>query len=218
MKIRTAIIVSFSYLIAILQTEAQHWQQVDLTAATDQFTLEERNEGLVRIISYELDYQYPQGYNMPALPLIRISVLVPPGAELEDYSYTVEQVPVKENVQLARAPVPVPASQLDKYEPGYRPFSGSFPEATVSYIATSIQRGYTWFNFYYSPFRYDSETGNLTLARKVVLDLEYSVFPEENNFLSPDPALAGYIRERITDISSSGRGEKRGSSPHRPTT
>jgi hypothetical protein len=199
MKSRAAIFLCICSQFGILKTEAQHLQQVEVSVTMDRFTLEEDPDGLVSIISLEPDDLYPQGSNVPALPMIRFSVLVPPGAQLENYSYTVERAIVKENVKLARAPVPVPVSWIDKYEPGQRQYRGSFPQATVSYVTTMIQRGYTWFGFDYSPFGYDGETGNLTLVSKVFLTLEYRVLPEGIQILRPDPAVAGYIKERIVN-------------------
>ncbi|MFC2116613.1 C25 family cysteine peptidase [Bacteroidota bacterium] len=199
MKLNAAIFMCICCLFATIQTEAQHWQQVELTSSMDQFTLQEGSDGLVSIIAHEQDYHYPQGINAPALPLITVSVLVPPGAKLENYSCSVERVTERVNVQLARAAVPVPISQMDKYEPGPRQYKGSFPEKTVSYVTTMIQRGYTWFSFDYSPFEYDAESGNLTHARKLVLDLEYRVLPEGILIHRPDPALVEHIKERIVN-------------------
>lgn len=194
MKLYAAIFVVICCQFAMLQTEAQHWQQLELTASMDQFTLEEDSEGLISIFSNEYDHHYPQGTNMPALPLIRVSIIAPPGSELENYSYTVEQVVVGEDVPLANAPVPIPISQMDKYAYGQKQFKGSYTDPTISNVTTMIQRGYTWFSFDYSPFLYDGETGNLILVKKVDLNLEYSVLPEGTRTFRPDQVLAGHIK------------------------
>jgi hypothetical protein len=205
MKLRAAIFLTICFLFATLQIKAQHLQQVELTATMDQFTLEEGSDGLIRIKSHQLEYQYPPGENIPALPVIRVSVLVPPGAELENYSFTVQRVPAKENVQLARAPVPVPTSRMASYEPGEKLYRGSFPEEVVVYVTTMIQRGYTWFSFDYSPFGYDGETGNLTLAGEVILNLEYRISPEGIRIVRPDPDLERHIQGRIVNPEDMGR-------------
>ncbi|MFC2099012.1 C25 family cysteine peptidase [Bacteroidota bacterium] len=199
MKLNFAILLTLCCLFVFPQTEAQQSRQIELSASMDQFVLDEGKDGFTRIIPHKRAYHYPQGNNMPALPLIEISVLVPPGAELENYSFRCERELVKENVNLARAPVPIPSSGMIESKTGHQEFDGSYAYEAVSYVSTMIQRGYTWFSFNYSPFEYDGNSGKLTFVRKVILDLEYKVSPKGIQILRPDPVLAGYLKEKFVN-------------------
>ena len=133
-----------------IQSRAQQHCHVELVSGVNEFQIVPSGEDLRMVVANGVDYFYPEDPGLPMLPLRTISVLVPNGAVLTNFSFTAEKEVVAKNMDLrgAIAPVPVTAREISR-RPAM-PFRGSFPESTLLYNSTLIQRGYTWFSFTFS--------------------------------------------------------------------
>lgn len=183
--------------LVISEISAQQGIQVKLDAPLEIFSLHDAENGSLRISTNREGYFYSRGKNAPAIPLKSISVLVPRGARLKDLSLVCDWVPVKENVKLATAPLPVTEPVTEGNKPGT--FTGSFSDEAVSYAGTVIQRGYTCFNLIYSPFRYGGESGMLSIATGARLEIEYTLEQEGRPVLRPDQAIVSYLKEKVVN-------------------
>ncbi|MCP4311938.1 MAG: T9SS type A sorting domain-containing protein [Bacteroidetes bacterium] len=187
------------FITCILQLEAQHTQRVELSFNPDQFRIV-ASEDAFKVEADDACYYYLEDSGNPALPVRNVNILVPNGAELVDFNFSMEEEIIKEDISLARVATPVPFSLLEQYQPAETGiFEGDFPGEVVRHSATRIQRGYTWFSFTFSPFNYDGQKRELSLVSKLILDVEYRIITEQASVVRPDKTVLHALKESMVN-------------------
>lgn len=183
--------------LSFVSSSAQHKLKVDLKVSMDHFLIVPADGEGNRVEALDHLYYYPEGARQPGLPLKSISVLVPNGSELVDFSFSLEDSLVEENIalQVLRPPLAV-GSEVKERGPKDL-FAASFPEQVLSYSSTKIQRGYTWFTFTFSPFTYNGQSGHLKLNKKLSLEISYRVNENGHSAVRPDRMLSNSLKGRM---------------------
>ena len=128
MKPFYSISLSLILVLIFIPVRAQHHMSVTLNASMDQYLIECNTKGICKLIALEEDHHYPGKAHMPALPLRMVSIIVPPGAELVDYHFSLEQELVKDQIILSEAPVAFPLNANGSRAAKSVAFDGSFPD------------------------------------------------------------------------------------------
>ncbi len=176
---------------------AQHKIKVDLELSMDLFRIVPAEGEAYRVEAFDHLYYYTSEARKPGLPLRTISVLVPNGSELVDFSFSTEDSLVAENLALQVLRPPVAVGSEIKGREDAELFTASFPDKVLAYSSTMIQRGYTWFTFTYSPFTYSGQSGDLKLNTMLSLELSYQVKKDRYSIVRPDRSLTGSLKERM---------------------
>lgn len=193
-------ILTLVFFTSVLSVEAQHTHRVELSFNLDQFRIVASEGDHYGVEADEACYYYLEDSGNPALPVRNVNILVPNGAELVDFNYSTEKEIIKEGIILGRVNTPVPFTLLEAYqptEPGI--FEGDFPREAVLHTATRIQRGYTWFSFTFSPFSYEGEKRELSLVRKLILDVEYRLNKEQASVIRPDKTVLHALKKSMVN-------------------
>ncbi|MFO7934988.1 MAG: C25 family cysteine peptidase [Bacteroidales bacterium] len=180
-----------------LRIIAQHSQQVELSFHMGQFQIVPSGEDQYRIESSESGFYYSDNPDLPALPLRSIRLLVPNGAELTDYDFEFNEEMITDNITLSKVQMPVPTRYQETTPPDRGAFTGSYPDRPVEYLSTMVQRGYTWFSFRISPFRYIGERQELSLVSKIRLNVEYQVREEQTTVIRPEKAVIRSLKTKL---------------------
>ena len=195
-------IFTLVFITCALQMEAQNMHHVELSFSMDLFHLVTSGEGQYKVESDEGAYYYPEDPGLPALPVRKVNILVPNGAELVDFDFSTEEEIIEENIILSTVTTPVPFSLLEINQPSESDregFDGDFPNEVVEHSATHIQRGYTWFSFTFSPFRYYGKNRELSLVRKLILDVEYRMNKDQASVIRPDNAVLHTLKNNMAN-------------------
>ncbi len=188
------------FITSILPVVAQHMQRVELSFNLDQFRIVASEGDLYKVVADEESYYYLENSGSPALPVRNVNILVPNGAELVDYNYSTEEETIEKGIILGRVATPVPFSLQEVYQPAESEiFEGDFPREVVIHSATRIQRGYTWFSFTCSPFKYNGKNRELSLVRKLILDVEYRINKEQASVIRPDNAVLHALKNSMVN-------------------
>lgn len=197
MKVAGSYIILALLATSFLSSSAQLTCSVELSLALDQFRIVTSEESISRVEAMDYHYYYSENAQNPALPLRSISILVPNGAELADFSYTMQEKVVGEDISLGLVSLPVSVGSVpEKQLPGAS-FQGSFPDRVLNYSSTLVQRGYTWFSFTFSPFRYDAESRDLTLIQNMELEVTYILNKNKASVVRPDRATVESLKRRL---------------------
>ena len=192
-------VIMLVFITCSLQLEAQHTQRVELSFNPDQFSIVASGDAF-KVEADEACYFYLEDSGSPALPVRNVNILVPNGAELVDFKFSTEEEIIKEGIILGRVATPVPFSLLEDYQsakPGI--FEGDFPGEVVTHSATRIQRGYTWFSFTFSPFKYKGQKRELSLVRKLILDVEYRMNSKKASVIRPDKTVLHALKNSMVN-------------------
>ena len=176
---------------------AQYIQQVEWNCSKNEFQLVEVDENLFKVEAIEPSYYYLQEAGQPALPLRSLRVLVPHGAVLEDFNYELEEEVISDFIALSVGSTPVPTKPWVPGRTHPDKFHGSFGDQPVVYQSTMAQRGFTWFSFSLSPFRYDSESGTLSLVRSIQLELSYHLNEDMHPAIYPDDLIMQMLKDMV---------------------
>lgn len=183
----------------IMNIPAQEVKKVDIVFDLDDFNISSNGENPYSIEALNQDFYYPEDPSLPAIPLKCIWVLVPNGAELIDYSIeTVEDI-VEEDILLRMATLPVPTNSLDCGEIEEPNYTGIFPGKSVEYTSIMIQRGFTWFSFQVSPFRYNGQNKELTFISRINLRIDYRISEQNSSSVHEDEALVQNLKIRLVN-------------------
>lgn len=191
------------YIVLLLLTtcfagsKAQHHSEVELSLEMDQFQILSKGENIFVVEARDQQYYYSENPSYPALPLRSVAVLVPNGAELLNFSFSSTDSLIKEGILLEQVVLPVPSSLPLVNQVNSEIFRASFPNELVTYSSTMVQRGYTWFSFTFSPFRYNGKSGELSLVKKLKLDVSYSLNEKHTSVVRPDRAVIRSLNERM---------------------
>lgn len=185
------------FALSVTQIVAQHQLRVELTIHMDQFQIVPAGVDEYKVVAREACYYDLEDPNLPALPMRSIQVLVPNGAELTDFSYTLTEEIINQHITLARGTAPVPTTWWEE-DPLTEPaFEDSFPGKVVEYRSTMIQRGFTWFSFAFSPFKYDGVKQDLSLITHLNLEMEYQLSEIPGSIIRPDQAVLRSVQSSL---------------------
>ena len=195
-------IFTLVFVTCTLQMEAQNMRHIEMSFSMDLFRLVTSGECQYKVEAVEGAYYYPDDSGLPALPVRKVNILVPNGAELVDFHFSTEEEIIQENIILSTVTTPVPFSLMEIIQPSdsdKEGFEGDFPHEVVEHSATHIQRGYTWFSFTFSPFKYDGKKRELSLVRKLLLDVEYRMNKDHGSVIRPDNAVLHTLKNGMVN-------------------
>ncbi len=187
------VLLAFSFV----SSSAQHNSSVDFFVSMENFRLVPAGENRYRVEALDFHYYYSENPQYPALPLRSVSVLVPNGAELVDFSFSLEEKIIGKDISLEKVSLPVPVGSEATNSPSGNAFNASFPDQVLSYSTTMVQRGYTWFSFTFSPFRYSHKTRELSLVKNLNLELTYTLKEKNISVVRPDSEVLGTLKSRM---------------------
>lgn len=199
MKSFYSIMMFFILGLMLIPLRAQHKLSVTLNASMDQYFLDINTKGICKIIALEENHHYPGEKHLPALPLRRISILVPPGSELVDYSYRLEQELVEDQIILSEAPVAFPLNKKGTMTADPVANGAFYTDTALYFLSSQSQRGYSWFSFIYAPFAYEGQSGKLFLNKSTVLEIEYRINQSAIQPLRSDPGLTDRLKHKISN-------------------
>jgi len=179
---------------------AQNMYRIELDIKRSDFRIVDQGEGLRRVETDQKNYYYPEEPGSPALPLRNVNILVPNGAELAGFDFSIQEESIEQNILLEKPRSPMPFSLLQTKgtaEPAH--FTENYPEEQVKHIATRIQNGYTFFSFAFSPFRYRAENGELSMVNKLTLDVEYGMNTEQTSLVRPGNAVRQFLATNLVN-------------------
>lgn len=180
-----------------LAISAQKVKQVEISFSLDRFYFSDSETGRYKIEALDPGFIFPNDPGLPALPMKRIRVLVPPGSELVDFRVKYEEVVVKSGKQLSAVPSVALTRPMEIQDIMDFDSPDHYPESPVQYGQLMIQRGFTWIGFVVSPFSYHAKSKELKLHTNLVLEVEYKVNeesrPELRQFSELEEAILGSV-------------------------
>ena len=183
--------------MTFVRSKAQYQSSVELSVDMGQFRMVETGKDRVRVEALDYHYYYPELPQGPALPVRSVSVLVPNGAELVNFSYSLGDSVLETNIALDMLTLPVPVGFEAPDRQAGASFKASFPDEVLSYSSTMVQRGYTWFSFTFSPFIYNGESGELKMVKKLNLDISYTLNENKVSVIRPERAVIKALKSRM---------------------
>ena len=188
------------FITSILPMEAQLTYRAELSFNLKQFRIVASEGNHYKVEADEGPYYYLEDSGSPALPVRNVNILVPNGAELVDFDISTEEETIEKGIILSKVATPVPFSLLEVYQPAESGiFEGDFPREAVLHTATRTQRGYTWFSFTFSPFKYNGQNRELFLVRKLILNVEYRMNTEQASVIRPDNAVLHALKNSMVN-------------------
>lgn len=160
-------------MLATSSLRGQTTKTVTLSFSTSDFQQQVRDNTMY-ISSDSLNVWYDDNTSEPALPYVRVNVLIPPDREYRSVSYTSTVQQVASQVQMATNPVllpvgsthqsPLPPPVIDRPRLIY-------PESNVVYEGTSYDTFYKIVSFKVYPFRYYQLGRSLHLLTNIYLSV-----------------------------------------------
>jgi len=178
---------------------AQSTLSFELGLEPEDFILHRGTDGRLEVEARWDGYRYPDGESAPALPVRTITLLLPGGTSIEDYSFETEILPLAEGVVPVNAPLYFPGSFPDHTADKGKVFEGSFPEKVLSEPCLEIQRGHHMAVFTFSPFIYDSGNSKLSMVRKLKLKVEYRQDGSRKAGVRSHPHLRQDLESRLNN-------------------
>ena len=145
---------------SLMQAGAQHTLNQKLHFDQDQFNLIESAEGFYRIKASDQEFFYKNEPGKPSLPFRSVKILVPRGAELLNFQFSIEKKILRRDIILDYDHIVYPVSvplNFSRNVPSDRYHGEHFPKKTVEFHSTQIMQGYTYFCFTVSPFIYEAD-------------------------------------------------------------
>lgn len=197
MKGLTGHIFTVLLIVLAVSSNAQNRQSVDLSVSMEDFRLVKGQDGLIRVEALDPQYIYDDKPDRPFLPLRKISILVPNGAELVNFNFTTTDSLLEKGVMLQNMSQVLPTGYDGAIPKSSAVFEGPYSRPVISFTTNMIQRGYTWFSFVFSPFSYDEESGDLRLVKNVKLDVEYALNEKSKSVVRPNRETLNAIRKGV---------------------
>ena len=178
---------------------SQNSETVVLSANRNDFTITPAGNNKYSIIANDIEYYYNSHPNLPAIPIKNISVLVPNGAELVDYNFSVQKALIETNIEIGRSPAEL--STIPSVQPRQNEFvfDGVYPESTIRFLSVSVQRGFTQFNFDFCPFIYDGKSKTLEFINKLNLTINYKINESKRSIIHSDEDLLQVMKQKISN-------------------
>lgn len=194
--------LSYQVLVYLLffifaKSLSQNTETIELSQNLDNFTFLPASDNKYIVHSRSADYHYIDNPDLPALPVKKISILVPNGAELVDYQFSIEQELIEDDILIDHSPVTIPTIPIKQDEKDEFIYRDIFPEKSIQFSSATIQRGYTQFNFTFIPFIYDGLTKELSFISKVNLKVEYDINEKKISSIHPDEDFLRSIRQKV---------------------
>ena len=196
--------IAFILLLQLIfgQLMSQNSETVVLSASMNDFSIHSTGENKHTISSNDLEYYYNNNQNLPAIPIRNISVLVPNGAEIIDYDFSIQKTLIESDLDIDRSPSVISILPSLQTNPGEFVFNGVYPEKPIQYLSRSVQRGFTQFNFCFSPFIYNGENKNLEFISYLELIVNYKINESKIASFHPYEDLVQAIQERVANPTS----------------
>jgi hypothetical protein len=181
------------------QIMSQNSESVEFLSNIDDFTIVLTEENKYTIIPGDIDYHYNDKQDLPAIPIKNISILVPNGAELVDYDFSIQKTLITRDIDIDRSPAELstlPSFQINQSD---FTFNGLYPEKPIQFSSVSVQRGFTQFNFSFSPFIYSGGYKTLEFINQLSLNVNYKINESKVSSVHPDEGLIKVIKQRIAN-------------------
>lgn len=162
---------------------AQKEQSFKFEYKVEDFQLVKDSTGETMIYSSQHDLFYPELADIPAVPYVRVSIVVSPDEELDSVKFVFSGNTEITNVNLASVPIPIEMGK-ERIEQGKKTYShSSYPiESQRGYfLSMGMMDGFKILNFVFSPFQYDVSNQKLILSSSVEMKLVTKSLEKKNN-------------------------------------
>lgn len=182
------------YLLFSSGGRAMNTRDVILTFDPDKFVLT-NCEGGTSIQSNYYDYIFLSNTNEPALPIIDYEFVINDNEKINTYEVEIGDEIAYDNIKMLPNPEILPTS-IDSipWNQGFFQYTkDSYPEKRVDFLGSYHIGNKTSLHFAISPFRYDSNTIKLYLAKEIRLKITISTNPK-NDFSNRKQLFVGSER------------------------
>lgn len=150
--------------------KGQTTKDVSLVFNTSDFQIQE-NDNHLYILSDTLYLYYGNDTSEPALPYVRVNVLIPPDKEYSNFSFTYSRQLVSTQIPVASNSELVPLSNVSKnqLQNTLIPMKFCYPDSNVVYDGTTYYSYYKIISFKVFPFKFFQLGQNLYLYTNISL-------------------------------------------------
>ena len=177
--------------------KAQSTMTYTLNFDPSDFTINQINGDTSIITSTKYDIYSNYNPQQPDLPVIYVTLLLPPNASYESFTYSKTENSYANNVilQNGRKPIPTNSTAIENQNKGR--YNAQLFNSNVQYVQNSVIGGYRIVTFKVMPFSYNSVTGELFISNFTLYVLTR---PAEQEILSNSERgkrERNYIEEKV---------------------
>lgn len=178
---------------------SQKIETVELSTNMDQFIILSTDDKRFVVKPKNNEYHFIDNPDLPAIPMKNVSIIVPNGAELIDYKFSIKKKLIRKEILMDHSPsfLPVEPSVIED-EKNFS-YTDIYPQNTIDFSSTTLQRGYTQFNFTYIPFVYDGNKRELNLVSDLKLEIEYTINESKISSVHPDESVIHFIKSKVVN-------------------